>query len=319
MDMHANYTNTTVNLTGKKFVIRDFEGKRQFLDELQNILQLGGFEGEISAFAEQRIKGAGNFRGLTIGLPNETRRQVEVRWQGGGNESRISVQLSVPGQLSVDEFYQRLKSAFALSGATSKENEMLESTPAKDNRVTTVSATTVVLSDTEIDLFMHEVVQNATASGAVTRDDCSAVLNTLDRTDPESDIAQLIVAGVLNKGKIKSLLFISTEWLSKLRAGAPKHEDVAMQLPPETPPASSSDVVASVSSMTKLVAKANEHRELIGEHEREVRELEALIIESRDRLEVLRMKIREGKKMLESPELKRAEETLLSLKQLLVP
>lgn len=323
--LHANRP-LSLNISGKEKMVREFGADKDFKHELEQLLAYCGFGGPFTVIVDTRIKGRPHTQGFQLGSPNLNRRSVEVRWQSGGNDTRFSLQVTVPHGMEPIEFHTRLDQALKEREAGDEHDGevngiALDALPEHPAQQDVMVQESIELTEVDIELFLREILPTATAAGVVTRQICVDVLTQLGRQDYDADLQALIAAKHLDVGRTKAFLCIPADWLAKLRTSSePAERPVEVAIPQpaqqvETPP-SPGNLLAEVEKLSKIVEKAQEHRTNLPNLQREVSEIEETIAQSNARLEVIRPQLAEAEAFLANPEVKQAEQMLTTLRQL---
>lgn len=333
MSTHANPKHATpvvqVILSGKERIVRDFGPDKNFRAALAQVLLECGMSGTFTAIVEGRIKGGPHAKGLQLGLPNTQRRSVEIRWQSGGNDARYSLQVVTPYGMEPEAFYAALEKRLGKIKDASSTAEKADQGAHDTSEPTPLQSTLTVVEPTPltneaITLFFEEAVAKATNAGVIPREVCIDILTRLDRMNCEADIVALIAGGDLKPGKVASLLIIGDKWLRHVRT-APTLAVVTQ--PAETSPVGKEekeapslprDLLSEVVRLSQIVEGAKQHGQALSALRKEIAELESEIERAQARLSSARSEFATLQAVVTDPSTAQAEETLASLRKILI-
>lgn len=348
--------------------------KHNFERELSAVLREAGYAGCFTVTIQSPAKGTTHTKGLRI--KSTTRFGVEITWHEGSNDNCLQMCLSCPHQTTPTEFHSKLKAAHAaVEALESFESEPEVSVPAPQSATVVTLRPPQVLPDvsqetaarvealtppalapmklathqrerfiddeTNVEIFMMEVIEHASPKGWVKTAVCSKALVRLgysvNGTGPV--IKSLVNRGHLKRpergdnNKIDDNYMIAPHWFEKLRPGhmpPPEEKEQAPDLKPtvaaakpaqQTVQAASNPPVSTpadrLTQLAKLAKSAEGKRKRLGEVQGEMKAIEDLIVMQTTRLETLRSEEASICSALARPEYRDAEERFAQVNKLL--
>ena len=305
-----------INFSGNNVYANQIRKDKEFGVVFSALMEAAGHTQPANVNVSGRIKGTSHSKGLALGTVDMGRRAVELKWQPGGNDTRLSVYVSAPRGVEPIDFHKQLDALMV----EHMPDSHLNGKAVNGHAVITLPVITEIppalppsripnIPDEVVDLFLETIRKQATKGGVVTRENCAATLRELDRHEPDKDIALLIQHEYLSPGSIGPLVNLGPKALIGDEPVLELEVVEEANMPVELPPAAPSVLIDNVQQNCEIAAKATMYRGSIPVIEAQIEKDTEIVNEASERIERAKARLQEAQDFLTDPAVMEAEAT----------
>ncbi len=214
---------------GTDRLVRDIGSRERtkLTKELTELLEKANYTGNFTLYMQTYIPGSPHTQGLQLGMPVENGRNVELRWQEGGNDTRFKLFMSVPHGVDVFDFHKQLDQAITGQGEKPMNKSQAVVRKSDPNLVrfpqqlSPTKKEVKTLDQPKIEFLMRELHNTSPTVSLFTRADSTETLLLLGEEEPDETLAKLLQGGHLVplEGS-DEMLGLSEHWQTTLKGGA---------------------------------------------------------------------------------------------------